>query len=374
MNIIDAVPKICKFFPGITSALLQVGMVIVSFYHAFINSVVINTAFEDAKGVEKFANMLLMPTQYLCEGKAIHYDGVTFEIKQRFQYQTHKRLYSPVALTFFTPGIILGATLKGLALFNPETKAKHIALKAHLNSTKVVSNQKLYQKWGINTQDWQEGELCVPQGHLRHPGDENHLAPDKEALAEIVALLTEANIPFWVDCGTCIGAYRHGGVIPWDNDLDLSILVNDFQNAKNALKKLNPHKFLAQDWSSRGLPKTYIRVYVKENRNHIDIYCNDIDPKAHTITYIVSHLDSHFMAEDWKERERQQMAPIPFDVIFPLKKGMFDGIEVPVPNQTARFLQYKYGPNIDPARIYNPKTGKYEKDLSHPYWQVPLAH
>lgn len=80
------------------------------------------------------------------------------------------------------------------------------------------------------------------------------------------------------------------------------------------------------------------------------------------------------MAEDWKERERRQMAPIPFDVIFPLKKGLFDGIEVPVPNKTARFIQYKYGSNINPPRIYDEETEEYEKDLTHPYWNVPLAH
>lgn len=374
MNIIDTIPKICKCFPTTTGLLLQVGMVLVSFYHRYSDNVVLNTAFDDARGIEKIANVLLMPSQYLCEGKAIHYDGKTFEVKQRFQYLAHKRLYSPIALTFFTPGTLLGGTLKGIALFSSEVKAKHIALKAQYNSTEVIQNTNYYQEVGIDATDWREGETCISQGYKRRPGDENTLAPDKEALKEITQILTEEGIPFWVDCGTCIGTYRYGGVIPWDNDLDLSILEVDFQNAKNALKKLSPDKFEVQDWSSRGRPGSYIRVYVKEDKNHIDIYCNEVDPDAKTITYIVAHIDSHFMAEDWKERERLQTAPIPFDVIFPLKKGTFDGIEVPVPHKTARFIQYKYGENINPSRIYSEETGEYEKDLSHPYWNVPLAH
>ena len=374
MDVISIFPKLCKLLPGVTGAMLQLGMVLVSYYHMFSENVVTNTAFEKAQGLEKCANVLLIPTQYLCEGKTIRYDGEEFEVKQRFQYHTHKWIYSPMAITFFTPGLILGSACKGIALWKDEVKARHLALLAHTRSTKVVPNTNYYQSIGIDTANWQKGEKCIPQGYKRHPGDEKNLAPDKKALREIVKLLTDAGIPFWVDCGTCIGAYRYGGVIPWDNDLDLSILHEDFQNVRNILKKLDPKKFIAQDWSSRGSPGNYIRVYVKENQNHIDIYCNEIDLAAKTISYIVAHMDSHFMAKDWKERERRQTAAIPFDVVFPLKKGIFDGIEIPIPNQTARYIRYKYGPNIDPPRIYSEETGKYEKDLTHPYWEIPLVH
>ena len=80
------------------------------------------------------------------------------------------------------------------------------------------------------------------------------------------------------------------------------------------------------------------------------------------------------MASDWKDRERIQTVPIPYDVVFPLKSASFDGIEIPIPNQTVRFIQYKYGPNINPPRIYSEETKSYEKDLTHPYWNVPLVH
>ena len=374
MNIIDVIPKICKFFPGATALFLQFGLVLVSYYHSFTENVVVNTAFEGAKGLEKVANVFLIPSQYLCDGQIVEYDGENFKLKQQFQYKTQKKIFSPFAITFFTPGTLIGSALKGIALFNSEVKERHIALKAHIQSKAIKPHTSYYAKVGINAKDWREGKRCTPQGYKRRPGDENNLASDKEALAEITTLLTDAGVPFWVDCGTCIGAYRYGGVIPWDYDLDLSILEIDFQNAKNALRNLNPQKFQMQDWSSRGRPGSYIRVYVKDSHNHIDVYCNAVDEKAQTVTYIISHIDSAFMAEDWKERERRQITPIPFDVIFPLKKGIFDGIEVPVPNQTARFLQYKYGENLKPSRVYSEKTGEYEKDLTHPYWDIPLTH
>ena len=374
MTIIDAFPKICKVFPGVTAAFLHLGMALVGYYHTFCENTWINTSFENAQGLEKIANVLLMPTQYLCEGKLISYDGEQFTVKQRFQYETGKKIYSPVALTFFTPGVILGSICKKVALLSPEVALRHKKLKKELRSKKIVSKSSYYCSLGIPINDWREGEKLISQGYKRRPGDEKVLEVDKEALKEIVALLSEANIPFWVDCGTCIGTFRYEGILPWDNDIDIAILVDDFQNVRHVLRQLDRKKYVAQDWSSRGRPETYIRVYVKESRNHIDIYHNDIDVKNKTVTYIIAHENSSFMAADWKERERRQAAPIPFDVVFPLKRGNFDGIAVPVPNQTARFIQSKYGPNITPPWVYNKETGKYEKDLSHPYWEVPLAH
>jgi len=197
---------------------------------------------------------------------------------------------------------------------------------------------------------------------------------DKEALKEILSLFTEKEIPCWLDCGTCLGAYRHGGIIPWDNDIDVEVLENDFDNVMHALQGLDKTKYAAQDWSSRALPRTYIRVYIKSTRNHIDIFFAAIDAENQMLTTIFSNEGSNFMPEKWKIREKTLCKPLPFDVVFPLKKGNFDGIEVPVPNQTRTYLNYKYGPNIEPARIYNAETDSYEKDLSHPYWEIPLTH
>ena len=43
------------------------------------------------------------------------------------------------------------------------------------------------------------------------------------AFKDVVTLLEQHNIIYWVDFGTCLGAYRYGGVIPWDWDTDISI-------------------------------------------------------------------------------------------------------------------------------------------------------
>lgn len=57
-------------------------------------------------------------------------------------------------------------------------------------------------------------------------------------LREVVRVLDELNIPYFMQGGTMLGAIRHGGFIPWDDDVDLGIPRADYDRL---LKEVAAH-------------------------------------------------------------------------------------------------------------------------------------
>lgn len=359
-----------QFLLLILAKIMILGMPLVDIYIKITESVFLNTSTEDAGPVEHLGNQLLTPAQYLLDGfyayKFFEDDDENYGLKERFYYDRNFHLnlaLASAAAPFLTPH---GVAVKALSYLFEDTQERRVKVQKAIDAPVIKDTAVMYGLLKFPTLS--ENEPLISEKYQRRPGDENHLAHEKECLKEIIAVFAKEKILYFADCGTCLGAYRYGGVIPWDNDLDIAILQPDFQRVKKALAVLDNDKYQVQDWSSRGKKDTYLKVYVKESGSLIDIYCFSIDPLKKTITSIFSGEHNMLLPEFWKARERKYTTPVPFDTIFPLKIAMLDGIKVYVPNKTKQFLQMRYGENIEPCHIFDEQSNRYVKDLNHPYW------
>ncbi len=75
-------------------------------------------------------------------------------------------------------------------------------------------------------------ELSKAEGVLRETQLRN-LSHAKEVLSEIE---DKTGIKLFMDDGTLLGAVRHGGFIPWDDDMDFSVMRKDYEKLLEYIK------------------------------------------------------------------------------------------------------------------------------------------
>lgn len=105
---------------------------------------------------------------------------------------------------------------------------------------------------------------------------------------DVDKLLRENDIPYFIDGGTALGAIRHGGFIPWDDDFDIAILPEHYQKFVEVCRtKLDGSKYsfceAEVDWPMhiskiklKGTHIDEIDAYpMDDNGIFIDVFCYD---------------------------------------------------------------------------------------------------
>lgn len=82
----------------------------------------------------------------------------------------------------------------------------------------------------------------------RYNPDGSALRRDQLELLRMLQVVAEIcqkhNIRWWLSSGTLLGAARHGGFIPWDDDMDIVLLRKDYKRLAKILHSMESSEFV----------------------------------------------------------------------------------------------------------------------------------
>lgn len=188
-----------------------------------------------------------------------------------------------------------------------------------------------------------------------------------EIMKYIDALCREHGIVYYIMGGTALGAIRHGGFIPWDDDLDIFMTPDQYEKFKAVFQAQNSEQFVLQEWRTtpdyleyaklRMNGTTFIEEVFQSRKDmhhgiYVDIMILHKVPNSRVMQKLV-YLESKFVTlyalsqRNWKPKSKGQAMVLKLLKMLPCK----------LMAKMAYWHIYRYD--------------NREKDFSYCYWITP---
>lgn len=88
------------------------------------------------------------------------------------------------------------------------------------------------------------------------------------------AYCKQENIKYSLSGGTLLGAIRHGGFIPWDDDIDILMLRQEYEKLCRVVKEKNNFKYFLQNYETDN---NYLNNFAKIVNTEIPAYIEEVE-------------------------------------------------------------------------------------------------
>ena len=126
-------------------------------------------------------------------------------------------------------------------------------------------------------------------------------AVELDLLNEFDRVCRNNNIQYFASMGTLLGAVRHKGFIPWDDDLDVCIFRDDFMRLCALSKEFKSPYFLQTALSDRKYFCGYARL---RNSTTTGVISNNASPEYNNGIFIDIYVLDGFSTDDRKLKKQ----------------------------------------------------------------------
>jgi hypothetical protein len=192
-----------------------------------------------------------------------------------------------------------------------------------------------------------DAERAALMEHLERTIPPMDLGDAEQLLREVKQIFDAHGVVFFLRQGTCLGAVRDGGLIAWDDDLDLGSILGMHGFTDDAIEPTVEALRAAGCYVEVHPEGLYTSVKIMKYRIRIDWQCYRV----------VKGTIAHYPG-----------VPFPISLFTELIEVDFIGDQYLVPSPPEEYLRFKYGPDWR-----TPKQVGYEKDVldNMPSGRVP---
>lgn len=163
-------------------------------------------------------------------------------------------------------------------------------------------------------------------------------------LSEIDRICEKYGITYYADWGTILGAVRHGGFVPWDDDLDICMRREDYVRFRQVADRELPEEFVIHDYERKENHWLFLSRVV--NNSHICFEEQHLD-RYHNFPYLsaVDIFVQDYLYDD-EERERERCNEV--KRLIAVADGIVNGTlsDIAIEKELSEF-QKKYNTVID---------------------------